>query len=203
VTSPISGRIGKSSVTAGALVTASQATALATVQSLDKVYVDVNQSSADLLKLKRELGAGLTGSAPVSLILEDGSTYPVPGVLEFSDVTVDPGTGTVGLRALFPNPQGVLLPGMYVRAKVTTGGIPSAILAPQRAVSRDAKGQATVFVVGPDGKAVSRTLTVSQTIGDRWLVTSGLKPGDQVIVEGLQKVRPGAPVKPVPLVVQR
>ncbi|EJL28252.1 RND family efflux transporter, MFP subunit [Caulobacter sp. AP07] len=198
VLAPISGRIGKSSVTPGALVTASQATALATVQDLSKIYVDLTQSSTEMLKLQRDLATGQlgrSGSAQVTLKLEDGSTYPVPGRLEFSDVTVDPTTGSVGLRATFDNPNGVLLPGMYVRAVLGKGVANGGMLIPQPAVSRDPKGAATVMVVGAKGAAEPRVITTSQTIGDKWLVTSGLKPGDQVIVEGLQKVRPGAPVK--------
>ena len=199
VVSPISGRIGKSSVTPGALVTASQATALATVQDLSKIYVDLTQSSAEMLKLQRDLATGQlgrSGSAQVTLKLEDGTTYPVPGRLEFSDVTVDPTTGSVGLRATFDNPNGVLLPGMYVRAVLGKGVANAGMLIPQAAVSRDPTGNATVMVVGAKGAAEPRQITTSQTIGDKWLVTSGLKPGDKVIVEGLQKVRPGAPVKP-------
>ena len=199
VVSPISGRIGKSSVTPGALVTASQATALATVQDLSKIYVDLTQSSAEMLKLQAAMNSGQlgrSGSAQVTLKLEDGSTYPVPGRLEFSDVTVDPTTGSVGLRATFDNPNGVLLPGMYVRAVLGKGVANSGMLIPQAAVSRDPKGAATVMVVGAKGAAEPRQIVTSQTVGDKWLVTSGLKPGDQVIVEGLQKVRPGAPVKP-------
>ncbi|WP_332764131.1 efflux RND transporter periplasmic adaptor subunit [Phenylobacterium sp.] len=202
VAAPISGRIGKSSVTPGALVTAGQANALAVVQNLDRIYVDVTQSSADLLKLKRDMAAGqlgATGAAQVSLILEDGSTYPLPGTLQFSDVTVDPGTGSVGLRAVFPNPQGALLPGMYVRARLSKGVATGGMLIPQAAVSRDPKGQATVLVVGAGNKAEIRPLTVAQTVGDKWLVTGGLKPGDKVIVEGLQNLRPGADIKPTPL----
>lgn len=198
VLAPISGRIGKSSVTPGALVTASQATALATVQDLSTIYVDLTQSSADMLKLQAALNTGQlgrSGSAQVTLKLEDGSTYPVTGRLEFSDVTVDPTTGSVGLRATFDNPNGVLLPGMYVRAILGKGVAGAAILIPQQGVTRDLKGGATVTVVGAKGAAEVRPITVSQTVGDKWLVTSGLKPGDQVIVEGLQKVRPGAPVK--------
>ena len=198
VLAPISGRVGKSSVTPGALVTASQATALATVQDLSKIYVDLTQSSAEMLKLQRDLATGQlgrSGSALVTLKLEDGSTYPIPGRLEFSDVTVDPTTGSVGLRATFDNPNGVLLPGMYVRAVLGKGVANSGMLIPQAAVSRDPKGNATVMVVGAKGAAEPRVIATSQTIGDKWLVTSGLKPGDQVIVEGLQKVRPGAPVK--------
>ncbi|MBC7670502.1 MAG: efflux RND transporter periplasmic adaptor subunit [Gemmatimonadaceae bacterium] len=198
VLAPISGRIGKSTVTPGALVTASQATALATVQDLSKIYVDLTQSSSDMLKLQSALNSGQlgrSGSAQVTLKLEDGSTYPVPGRLEFSDVSVDPTTGSVGLRATFDNPNGVLLPGMYVRAILGKGVANGGMLIPQAAVSRDPKGNATVMVVGAKSLAEPRVVVASQTIGDKWLVTSGLKPGDQVIVEGLQKVRPGAPVK--------
>jgi membrane fusion protein (multidrug efflux system) len=206
VLAPISGRIGKSSVTPGALVTASQPAALATVQNLDRIYVDVSQSSADLLKLRRDMATGKVGTpatAQVKLILEDGSTYPTPGVLAFSDITVDPGTGSVGLRAVFPNPDGALLPGMYVRAVLTRGVATTAILVPQAAVSRDAKGGATVFVAGPDDKAHLRQLAVGQTVGDKWLVTGGLQPGERVIVEGLQKIRPEAAVKPVLIAAKR
>ena len=198
VLAPISGRIGKSTVTPGALVTAGQATALATVQDLSKIYVDLTQSSSDMLKLQSALNSGQlgrSGSAQVTLKLEDGSTYPVPGRLEFSDVSVDPTTGSVGLRATFDNPNGVLLPGMYVRAILGKGVANGGMLIPQAAVSRDPKGNATVMVVGAKSMAEPRVVVASQTIGDKWLVTSGLKPGDQVIVEGLQKVRPGAPVK--------
>jgi membrane fusion protein (multidrug efflux system) len=206
VLAPISGRIGKSSVTPGALVTASQATALATVQDLSKIYVDLTQSSADLLKLQKDMASGRTDratSAQVTLKLEDGSTYPIPGRLEFSDVTVDPTTGSVGLRATFANPNGVLLPGMYVRAVLTAGTAQNGMLIPQAAVSRDPKGGATVMVVGAKSAAESREVVATQTVGDKWLVTSGLKPGDQVIVEGLQKVRPGAPVKAAVITAQR
>ena len=200
VLAPISGRVGKSSVTPGALVTASQATALATVQDLGQIYVDVTQSAADLIKLRRDLAQGQlgrSGGADVTLILDDGSTYPIMGKLQFSDVTVDPGTGSVGLRAVFPNPNGVLLPGLYVRAKLSKAIAPAAILVPQAAVSRDANGEATVLMVDAGDKVASRVIAVSQTVGDSWLATSGVKPGERVIVEGLQKVRPGAPVKPV------
>jgi membrane fusion protein (multidrug efflux system) len=199
VFAPISGRIGKSSVTPGALVTASQPVPLATVQNLDTIYVDVTQSSADLLKLRRDIAAGAVGkssSAQVSLILEDGSTYPLPGTLTFSDITVDPGTGSVGLRAVFPNPNGVLLPGLYVRARISKGVAAAGMLIPQPAVSRDAKGTPTVFVVGHGNKAQLRQISVGQTVGRNWLVTGGLKPGEQVVVEGLQNVRPGAALKP-------
>ncbi|WP_299003912.1 efflux RND transporter periplasmic adaptor subunit [uncultured Caulobacter sp.] len=200
VAAPITGRIGKSAVTPGALVTANQATALATVQDLSKIYVDLTQTSAELLKLKQQFASGKLGktnSATVTLKLEDGSTYPTPGTLEFSDVTVDPGTGSVTLRAVFPNPNGVLLPGMYVRASLTQGVAPSGILVPQTAISRDPKGGATVMLVGAKGPE-ARPVTLGQTVGDKWLITSGLQPGDKVIVEGLMKVRPGAPIKAVP-----
>lgn len=206
VVAPISGRIGKSSVTPGALVTASQATALATIQNLDKIYVDLTQSSAELLQLQRDLAGGQlgrSGSAQVSLKLEDGSTYPTQGRLEFSDVTVDQTTGSFGLRATFDNPNGTLLPGMYVRATLGKGVASNGVLVPQAGVSRDPKGNATVTVVGAKGLAEIRPITVGQTVGDKWLVTSGLKVGDQVIVEGLQKVRPGAPVKPAVITAQR
>jgi membrane fusion protein (multidrug efflux system) len=199
VFAPISGRIGKSSVTPGALVTAGQPTALALVQNLDKIYVDVTQSTTDLLKLRHDLEAGdlaRARSARVTLLLEDGSIYALPGTLSFSDVTVDPGTGAVGLRAVFPNPKGVLLPGMYVRARISKGVAAAGILAPQPAISRDPRGRATAFVVGAGDKAEPRQLTVAQTVGGKWLVTSGLAAGDRLIVEGLQKVRPNAVVKP-------
>jgi membrane fusion protein (multidrug efflux system) len=200
VASPITGRIGKSAVTPGALVTASQATPLATVQDLSKIYVDLTQTSAELLKLRQQFASGKLGrtnSATVTLKLEDGSTYPTPGTLEFSDVTVDAGTGSVTLRAVFPNPNGVLLPGMYVRASLTQGVASGGILIPQTAVSRDPKGAASVMLVGAKGPE-PRPISLGQMIGDKWLVTSGLKAGDKVIVEGLMKVRPGAPIKAVP-----
>lgn len=201
VLAPISGRIGKSAVTPGALVTANQAEALATVQDLSKIYVDVTQTSAELLKLQQQYASGKlgrSGSAQVTLKLEDGSTYPIPGTLEFSDVSVDPGTGSVTLRAVFPNPNGTLLPGMYVRAVLSQGVASSGILAPQGAIQRDPKGNAMVTVVNAKGAAEPRPVTLGQTVGDKWLITSGLQPGDKVIVEGLLKMRPGAPIKPVP-----
>ncbi|ODT88948.1 efflux RND transporter periplasmic adaptor subunit [Phenylobacterium sp. SCN 70-31] len=201
VHAPISGRISRSSVTPGALVTANQATPLATIQNLETIYVDVTQSAADLLKLRQAMAAGdleAPGTAQVRLILEDGSIYPHPGRLAFSDITVDPGTGSIGLRAIFPNPEGALLPGLYVRARLAEGVATQAILAPQAAVSRDPKGGATVFVVDSAGKAQVRPITVSRTVGDKWLVTGGLKPGERIIVEGLQGVRPGSAVKPAP-----
>ena len=201
VAAPITGRIGKSSVTPGALVTASQATALATVQDLSKIYVDLTQTSAELLKLQQQFASGKigrSGSAQVTLKLEDGSTYPVPGRLEFSDISVDPGTGSVTLRAIFDNPNGTLLPGMYVRAVLSQGVASSGILIPQGAVQRDPKGAAMVTVINAKGATEARPITLGQTQGDKWLVTSGLAAGDKVVTEGLLKLRPGAPIKPVP-----
>jgi membrane fusion protein (multidrug efflux system) len=197
ITAPISGRIGKSSVTPGALVTANQATALATVQQLDPIFVDVTQSSTTLLRLKREMARGqLSGStAKVKLVLEDGSAYPLPGKLKFSDVTVDQATGAVTLRAEFPNPKGELLPGMYVRAVLEEGVVDQALLAPQPAVSRDATGKPLAYVVDAAGKMEQRSLVTDRAIGDQWLVTSGLRAGDRLVVSGQQKARPGAPVQ--------
>jgi membrane fusion protein (multidrug efflux system) len=198
ITSPISGRIGKSSVTQGALVTANQAAALATVQQLDPVYVDLTQSAAELLELRRALAAGtLTGTRdlPVSILLEDGSEYDVAGKLAFSDVTVDPTTGSFALRVVVPNPRNVLLPGMYVRAIVGDGERQDALLVPQQGVTHDPKGDTNAMVVGKDGKVEVRRVVVSRAIGDKWLVESGLAAGDRVIVEGLQKIRPGAAVQ--------
>ncbi|PZQ63495.1 MAG: efflux transporter periplasmic adaptor subunit [Phenylobacterium zucineum] len=202
VRAPVSGRISRSTVTPGALVTANQAAPLATVQNLDTIYVDVTQTAADLLKLRQAMAKGAVGapaSAEVKLILEDGSVYPIPGRLTVSDITVDPGTGSVGLRATFPNPNGALLPGLYVRARLEQGVATQAILVPQAAVSRDPKGGATVYVVDAAGKAQLRNISVSRTVGDQWLVGGGLKPGEQVIVEGLQRVRPGGAVKAAPI----
>jgi membrane fusion protein (multidrug efflux system) len=203
VASPISGRIGPSAVTPGALVTANQTTSLATVQTLDPIYVDVTQSSAELLRLRQQLdGGGFNGSGPgrtkVKLILEDGSTYPLEGELKVSDLTVDQTTGAVTLRAVFPNPKGVLLPGMFVRAVIDQASTQSAILAPQRAVTRDPQGHAIAMVVDAQGNAEPRVLTTPRTVGQDWLVTSGLKAGDRLIVEGFQKAIPGKPVKPTP-----
>jgi membrane fusion protein (multidrug efflux system) len=203
VKSPISGRIGRSTVTPGALVTASQASALATVQQLDPVYVDVTQSSAELLQLKRNLASGQlkstgTNQADVKLILEDGSIYPQTGKLQFSDVTVDQNTGTIALRAVFPNPAGDLLPGMYVRAVLEEGMDEKAILVPQMAVTRDTKGNPTALVIGADDKVELRVLQTQRVVGDKWLVSEGLKAGDKLIVDGLQKIAPGMPVKAAP-----
>jgi membrane fusion protein (multidrug efflux system) len=198
ITSPISGRIGKSMVTQGALVTANQADPLATVQQLDPVFVDVTQSAAELLELRRALADGkLTGTRdlPVKILLEDGTEYEQAGKLAFSDVTVDPTTGSFSLRVVVPNPQHVLLPGMYVRAIVGDGERQDALLVPQQGVTHDPKGDTTAMVVGKDGKVEVRPVVVSRAIGDKWLVESGLAAGDRVIVEGLQKIRPGAPVQ--------
>jgi len=203
ITAPISGRIGRSTFTKGALVTPGQTDALTTVQTLDPIYVDISQSTSDLLKLRRSLAEGsLTSGGPasteISLKLEDGSDYPLKGKLQFTDVTVDQTTGTVTLRAIFPNPNGVLLPGMYVRAEVPEGGKPSAILAPQQGVSRDAAGRPVAMVVDASGRARTRVLTTGDAVGDKWLVLDGLNAGDRLIVEGLQRVKPGQPVHAVP-----
>lgn len=203
IKAPISGRIGASAVTVGALVTAYQPLALATVQQLDPIYVDVTQSSSELLRLRRRLEAGRlkTGgesARKVKLILEDGTPYPLEGKLQFRDVTVEPSTGAVTLRMVFPNPKQILLPGMFVRAVVEDGVDDQAILAPQQGVTRDPKGNAVALLLGKDGKVEQRTLTLDRAMGDKWLVTSGLSAGDQLIVEGLQKIRPGMPVKVVP-----
>ncbi|MEG2553969.1 MAG: efflux RND transporter periplasmic adaptor subunit [Hafnia sp.] len=199
VTSPISGRIGKSSVTEGALVTSNQANALATVQQLDPIYVDVTQSSNDFLRLKEELANGTLeqegGKAKAELVLENGQVYAQKGSLEFSDVTVDESTGSITIRAVFPNPKGDLLPGMFVRARLDEGIKNNALLVPQQGVTRNPRGEATVMLVGADNKVENRTVTAAQAIGDKWLVTGGLKSGDKVIVTGLQKVRPGVQVK--------
>ncbi len=203
VTSPISGRIGKSNVTVGALATAYQPTAFTTIQQLDQIYVDATQSSANLLQLKRNIAAGRIkgdgpGQAKVKLLLEDGTSYSSEGILKFSDVTVDPSTGSFILRMVFPNPKQTLLPGMYVRAVVQEGIVNQAILVPQQGVSRDPKGNPVAMVVDNEGKVQQRMIAVDRAIGDKWLVSSGLEAGDRVIVEGVQRVRPGVPVKIVP-----
>jgi membrane fusion protein (multidrug efflux system) len=196
IKAPIAGRIGKSSVTDGAIVTAYQPVVLATIQQLDPIYVDVPQSTTDLLRLQRsQMNRNGQGQNAVALILEDGTKYPQEGALQFRDISVDPATGTVILRMVFPNPQGVLLPGMFVRALVKEGVNERAILIPQNAVSRDAKGTPMAMVVNAKGEAEIRILKTDRAIGNQWLVTAGLAPGDQVIVEGLQKVRPGVPVR--------
>ncbi|MDD9652785.1 MULTISPECIES: multidrug efflux RND transporter periplasmic adaptor subunit AcrA [Klebsiella] len=199
VTSPISGRIGKSAVTEGALVQNGQTTALATVQQLDPIYVDVTQSSNDFLRLKQELANGKlqqeNGKAKVELVTNDGLKYPQNGTLEFSDVTVDQTTGSITLRAIFPNPDHTLLPGMFVRARLEEGVNPDALLVPQQGVTRTPRGDASAMVVGEGDKVEVRQITATQAIGDKWLVTEGLKTGDRVIITGLQKVRPGVQVK--------
>jgi len=204
VTAPITGRIGKSNVTVGALVTASQPTPLTTIQQLDPIYVDANQSSANLLQLKRHIASGrIKGDGPnqtrVRLLLEDGTPYPLEGSLKFSDVTVDASTGSFILRMVFPNPKNTLLPGMYARALVQEGIVDNAILAPQQGVSRDPKGNPVAMVVDKESKVELRMITVDRALGDKWLITSGLNAGDTLIVEGTQKVRPGIPVKAVPV----
>ena len=203
ITAPISGRIGKSSVTEGALVTAQQPTALATIQKLNPMYVDITQSTGDLLRLRRGLKEGRlsqneANQKKVQLILEDGTAYPLAGTLQFRDVTVDPTTGSVILRAIFPNPNGVLLPGMFVRAVLQEGVYKEAILIPQQAVSRDPKGNPLTLIVDAKGTVQQRPLVLDRAIGDAWLVSSGLAQGERVIVEGMLKVKPGIPVKAVP-----
>lgn len=197
VDAPISGRISRSAVTPGALVTANQTTALTTVQQLDPIYVDVTQTSEDMLRLKREIESGGLkkngGQAKVSLLLSDGTKYALEGKLQFSDVTVDPGTGNVTLRALFPNPKHDLLPGMFVRAVIESGVNEHAIAVPQQGVTRNPKGEATALVLNKEGKVEQRTLVTGGTLGNKWLVKSGLNDGDLLIVEGVQKVKPGAP----------
>ncbi|AKA39501.1 efflux RND transporter periplasmic adaptor subunit [Yersinia ruckeri] len=199
VTSPITGRTGKSSVTEGALVSSGQATALTTVQQLDPMYVDVTQSSDEFLRLKQELASGAmkqeNGKAKVRLLLENGTEYSETGTLEFSGVTVDETTGSITIRAIFPNPNETLLPGMFVRARLDEGVRDDALLVPQQGITRNPRGEATALVVGEGDKVELRTVTAAQAIGDKWLITDGLKPGDRVIVTGLQKIRPGVQVK--------
>ncbi|WP_145007666.1 efflux RND transporter periplasmic adaptor subunit [Pseudomonas oryzihabitans] len=204
VAAPISGRISRSMVTEGALVTADQTTALATINQLDPIYVDVTQSATDLLRLRRELDSGQLqrvqgeNAAEVKLMLEDGSAYARPGKLKFAEVSVDQGTGSVTIRAEFPNPDKLLLPGMFVRAQLQAGVRQNALLVPQQGVTRDIKGQPTAMVVNGEGKVEQRVLKTERTVGADWLVTDGLKAGDKVITEGLQKIRPGAAVTAKP-----
>ncbi|WP_298672922.1 efflux RND transporter periplasmic adaptor subunit [uncultured Sphingomonas sp.] len=201
IRAPISGRIGRSDFTTGALVTASQANALTTIQRLDPIYVDVQQSSADVLKLRQQIMAGHLsregGAARVRLKLEDGTTYPIEGELKFTDVSVDPATGSQAIRIRFANPNGLLLPGMYVRAELVEGTQARGMLVPQRTVSRDERGHPTVMLVGKDGKVEQRVIQTTRTIGDSWLVTGGLKDGEKIVVEGGMMLRPGMPVKAV------
>jgi len=200
VRAPISGRIGRSVFTTGALVQASQADALTTIQRLDPIYVDIQQSSSDVLRLREQTLSGQvsTDRAPVRLQLESGSVYPLTGTLSFADVTVDPATGSQTIRAVFPNPQHLLLPGMFVRGQLSQGIQARGILVPQRAVSRNERGQPTVLIVGKNNMAELRIIQTDRTVGDNWLVTGGLKPGETVIVEAGPLLRPGVPVKPQP-----
>lgn len=199
VTSPISGRIGKSSVTEGALVTNGQATELATVQQLDPIYVDVTQSSSDFIRLRQSVEQGSLHKdntrSNVELVMENGQAYPLKGTLQFSDVTVDESTGSITLRAVFPNPQHTLLPGMFVRARIDEGIQPNAILVPQQGVTRTPRGDAMVMIVNDKDQVEARDVIATQAIGDKWLISKGLQPGDKVIVSGLQKARPGEQVK--------
>jgi len=202
VASPIAGRIGISLVTPGAYVQAAAATPMTTVQQLDPIYVDLNQSSVQGLQLRRDVASGRTkvagaNGAKVTLFLEDGTQYPVAGNLQFTDVTVDPGTGSVTVRAVFPNPDQVLLPGMFVRARIEQGVNDQAMLVPQQGVTRDAKGQATALVVGADNKVAQRLIQATNTFGNQWVVEGGLQEGERVIVAGTQKVQPGATVRAV------
>lgn len=203
VNAPISGRIGRSGVTPGALVTASQETALATIQQLDPIYVDVTKANVSLLRLKQAMARGDlqkagANAAKVKLILEDGSAYPLEGKLEFSDVTVDQNTGAITLRAVFPNPRADLLPGMYVRAALQEGVKERGLLIPQQAVARDGAGKPTVYVVGDDSKLVRRLIETERAVGDQWLVRSDLGVGERLVVDGLQRAAPGVEVKVVP-----
>ncbi len=201
ITAPISGRIGRSSVTDGALVSAYQAQALTSIQQLDPIYVDVTQSTADLLRLKRKLESGnlhSSGERKVRILLEDGSVYRHPGILQFKDVTVDSTTGAVALRVVVPNPEGDLLPGMFVRAQVYEGDNAAAILVPQQAVTRDPKGNPEALIVLPDNRLERRSLVLERTVDDKWLVSKGLQAGEVMVIEGFQRVRAGMTVKPVP-----
>ncbi|WP_054032151.1 efflux RND transporter periplasmic adaptor subunit [Desulfatitalea tepidiphila] len=202
VNAPFSGRIGRSHIKTGSLVTAYQPQALATLQQLDPIYVDVVQSSAELLRLRRNLETGLLSSEAASrkkvrIVLEDGTPYPLEGTLQFSDVTVDPTTGSYSLRIIVPNPDHILLPGMFVRAIVSEGIAPQALLVPQQGVSRTPKGEPVALIVDPDNTVQQRALTLDRAIGDRWLIASGLAAGDRLIIEGMLNVRPGAKVAPV------
>lgn len=198
VIAPISGHIGSSNVTEGALVTPDQSQPLAVIQQLDPIYVNLTQSSTDFLRLKREMANGTLvqadGKAKVSLFLSDGSPYPISGTLEFSDVTVDENTGSLTIRSVFPNPHSDLLPGMFVRAQLNEGIRPQALLVPQPGLTRNKHGQATVLIVGADNKVQNKIVDATQAIGSYWVVTNGLKAGDRVIVSGLQRVRPGIEV---------
>jgi membrane fusion protein (multidrug efflux system) len=199
VVAPITGRVGAAAVTEGAYVQAGAATLMATIQQIDPIYVDLNQSSVQGLRLRQDLASGRVQTAgpnraKVTVLLEDGTQYPIAGALQFSDVTVDPGTGSVTVRTLVPNPNHLLLPGMFVRGRIEQGVVEHALLVPQAGVAHDPQGQALVLVVGRDGKVVQKTIQAPRTLGPDWVVTGGLEEGDRVIVSGLQKVKPGAPV---------
>jgi len=203
VLSPINGRIGRTLVTEGALVTSGQEAPLATVQQLDPIYVDIAQSSTEILRLRRQMVSGelvkdANNQAEVTLTLEDGTVYPEHGRLKVSEASVDPSTGSVLLRAVFPNPRRELLPGMFVRAQLAQGTRSAALLVPQRGVSHNPKGEASVLLVDKEDKVVERIVTADRAIEGEWLITAGLSPGDRVIVDGLQKAKPGSPVKVVP-----
>ncbi len=203
VTSPISGRIGLSQITEGAYVQAGTATLLATVQQLDPLYVNLTQSSTEAFNLRRALATGRLEASPadaakVNLILDDGSTYPEEGTLEFSGITVDPTSNSITLRALFPNPKSELFPGLFVRARIAEGTVPAALLIPQLGVGRNTRGDATALVVGAGNQAELRILKIDRAVGNQWLVAEGLKAGDRLIVQNLQRIRPGSVVKAVP-----
>lgn len=195
VTSPISGRIGKSSVTEGALVTNGQSDALSTVQQFDPIYVDVTQSSSDFMRLKQQSLQQGNEAKSVQLLMENGQTYALKGSLQFSDVTVDESTGSITLRAIFPNPQHELLPGMFVRARIDEGVNPNAMLVPQQGLTRTPRGDATVLLVNDKNQVEARSVVATQAIGDQWLITNGLNAGEKVIISGLQKIHPGSTVK--------
>jgi membrane fusion protein (multidrug efflux system) len=198
ITSPIDGRIGKSTVTQGALVTADQPAPLATVQQLDPVYVDLTQSASELLALRRSIAGGAarnSADTPVTVLLEDGTRYPHGGELTFADVAVDPMTGSYALRVVVPNPDHLLMPGMYVRAVISNAVLERGLLVPQQGIARDPKGNASAMVVAANGTVEQRAVELDRSVGDRWLVKSGLVEGDRIIVEGLQKIRPGMPVE--------
>lgn len=204
IKAPINGRIGRSSVTAGALVTANQAEALATIRQLDPIYVDLTQSFDTLRELRSAMAAGRLqkvgeDKALVTLLLEDGSSYPQPGTLQFSEIAVEESTGSVTLRALFPNPDSDLLPGQFVRARLPQGQRENAILVPQKGIARNPDGSATAMLIDADGKVEKRNVVTARAAGNQWLIDSGLEPGDRLIVDGLQKVAPGVPVKPIKL----
>lgn len=203
IKSPLTGRAGVSQVTEGAYVQASAATLCVTIQQLDPIYVDVPQSSNELLRLRKavangELSVDGAGQARVKLLLDDGTEYAKEGTLQFSDVTVSPSTSSVTIRAIFPNPDGLLLPGMFVRARLVEGKKSDALLLPQHTVTRNSKGEATAYVVGAEEKVELRILKADRAVGNQWLITEGIKPGDRVIANNLQRLRPGAPVKAVP-----